>query len=157
MENLILDNLSFANDKDILKTTNNEKLLFSDNIIKINRYNMSQERTFLITEAAVYNLKKKSLKRKIELKNIRGITISNLTDEFVIHGLEIEYDYHYVSAKRNSIVQILAQAFSNLTKKELKLCQVNDNSLKNYVTQKKEKKKEPTFSRMDETKLININ
>ena len=157
MENLILDNLSFANDKAILKTTNNEKLLFSDNIIKINRYNMSQERTFLITEAAVYNLKKKSLKRKIELKNIRGITISNLTDEFVIHGLEIEYDYHYVSAKRNSIVQILAQAFSNLTKKELKLCQVNDNSLKNYVTQKKEKKKEPTFSRMDETKLININ
>ena len=97
MENLILDNLSFANDKDILKTTNNEKLLFSDNIIKINRYNMSQERTFLITASAVYNLKKKSLKRKIELKNIRGVTISSLTDEFVIHGLEIEYDYHYVS------------------------------------------------------------
>ena len=66
MENLILDNLSFANDKEILKTTNNEKLLFSDNIIKINRYNMSQERTFLITASAVYNLKKKSLKRKIE-------------------------------------------------------------------------------------------
>ena len=92
MENKVHDALSYAGDSEISKIVNGEAILFSDAIIKINRYNMSQERNFVITKSAVYNLKKKSLKRRIEMKDIRGITISSLTDEFVIHGLEIEYD-----------------------------------------------------------------
>ena len=36
-----------------------ETLILSDKIIKINRYNMSQERNIIITNKAVYNLKKK--------------------------------------------------------------------------------------------------
>ena len=156
MENKVHDALSYAGDSEISKIVNGEAILFSDAIIKINRYNMSQERNFVITKSAVYNLKKKSLKRRIEMKDIRGITISSLTDEFVIHGLEIEYDYDYVSSQRGIILKILAQAFEETTKTALKLCSVEDKSLKNYVTVKKEKKKDPNFSRMDETKLINI-
>jgi hypothetical protein len=38
---------------------NTEILLFSDKIIKINRYNMSQERNIVITNKGIYNLKKK--------------------------------------------------------------------------------------------------
>lgn len=54
------DNLNFSQDKEIEKKIKKEKLLFSDKIIKINRYNMSQERNIVVTDCAVYNLKKKS-------------------------------------------------------------------------------------------------
>jgi hypothetical protein len=37
----------------------NEKLLFTDKINKINRYGLTQERNIIITENAIYNLKKK--------------------------------------------------------------------------------------------------
>ena len=37
-----------------------EELLLSDKLIKINRYGLSQERNILITNKAIYNLKKKS-------------------------------------------------------------------------------------------------
>lgn len=54
------DYLNLAKSKHILKIINDEKLLFSDTIIKINHYNMSQERTIVVTNKAVYNIKKKS-------------------------------------------------------------------------------------------------
>ena len=53
------DYLGFANDKAIVKIINGEKILFSDKIIKINRYNMYQERIIVITDKAIYNIKKK--------------------------------------------------------------------------------------------------
>ena len=139
--------------KDIIK---DEQLLLSTNIIKINQYNMSQDRTFLITSAAIYNLKKKDLKRRIVLKDVRGITISSLTDEFVLHGMELEYDYDFVSSERGTILKVLAYAYKNATSTPLKVCLVEDKTLKKYVTVKKEKKKDGTFSRMDETKLIDV-
>ena len=68
---------------------------------------MSQERNIVITNKAIYNLKKKSnffpnlaLKRRIDISLIRGLSISKITDEFVIHGNDVEYDYDYVSARR---------------------------------------------------------
>jgi 16S rRNA U516 pseudouridylate synthase RsuA-like enzyme len=54
------DYLKLAARKHILKIIQDEKLLFSDTIIKINHYNMSQERTIVVTDKAVYNIKKKS-------------------------------------------------------------------------------------------------
>lgn len=38
-----------------------EKVLFSDKLYKINTYGFSQERNILITNKALYNLKKKSI------------------------------------------------------------------------------------------------
>ena len=156
MENIVHDNLSYANDKEIKDIIKDEQLLLSTNIIKINQYNMSQDRTFLITSAAIYNLKKKDLKRRIVLKDVRGITISSLTDEFVLHGMELEYDYDFVSSERGTILKVLAYAYKNATSTPLKVCLVEDKTLKKYVTVKKEKKKDGTFSRMDETKLIDV-
>lgn len=125
-----------------------ETLLFSDKIIKINRYNMSQDRQIVITNKALYNFKKKELKRRINLPLINGISISKLTDEFVVHGNEAEYDYDYVSSKRLAILKILANAYKELTKGDLILCVLDDKSLKNVITLKPEKKKDPNFSRM---------
>ena len=59
------DILELANDKEILAILNNEKLYFSDKIIKVNHYGMSQERALILTDKALYNIKKKTLRRKI--------------------------------------------------------------------------------------------
>ena len=54
------DYLGFKNDSAIKSIVGDEKLLFSDKIIKVNRYGLSQERNILITDKAIYNLKRKS-------------------------------------------------------------------------------------------------
>ena len=58
--NQVKDYLNFAKEKSLVKLIGDEVLLFTDKLIKINRYNYSQERNILITNKAIYNLKKKS-------------------------------------------------------------------------------------------------
>jgi hypothetical protein len=53
------DYLNFKNEKDLRSIIGDEQLLFSDKVIKINRYSLSQERNIIITNKAIYNLKKK--------------------------------------------------------------------------------------------------
>ena len=50
------DYLQFAEEKSLSKIIGNEKVLFTD---KINRYGLTQERNIMITNKAIYNLKKK--------------------------------------------------------------------------------------------------
>ena len=54
------DYLKVAGDKSLQKLIGDEVLLFTDKINKINRYGLTQERNILITNKAIYNLKKKS-------------------------------------------------------------------------------------------------
>ena len=53
------DYLNFANESSLNNIIKDEELLFTDKINKINRYGLTQERNILITNKAVYNLKKK--------------------------------------------------------------------------------------------------
>ena len=55
----VRDYLKFAGEKSLEKLIGNEKLLFTDKINKKNRYGLTQERNILITDQAIYNLKKK--------------------------------------------------------------------------------------------------
>ena len=55
----VRDYLKFADEKSLEKLIGNEKILFTDKINKINRYGLTQERNILITDQAIYNLKKK--------------------------------------------------------------------------------------------------
>jgi len=82
------------------------------------------------------------------LNSIRGITVSKITDEFVVHGNREEYDYEYNTPKRKKLIEILAKVYYEETKKELKICEIDKKSLKDYVTSKKEKKKDADFTRM---------
>lgn len=95
------DFLNYTKDHHInASVTRGEKIEFSDTIIKINKYGFKQNRNIIITDKAVYNLKKTSLRRRIDLKSIKGITLSKTCNEFVIHCKDEEYDYQYVSAKK---------------------------------------------------------
>jgi hypothetical protein len=53
------DYLNIKNEKDLSSIIGDEELLFSDKVIKINRDSVSQERNIIITNKAIYNLKKK--------------------------------------------------------------------------------------------------
>jgi hypothetical protein len=57
--NVVRDYLNFGKEQSLSKIIKNEKLLFTDKINKINRYGLTQERNIIITENAIYNLKKK--------------------------------------------------------------------------------------------------
>ena len=150
----VTDTLNWANDKEILAIIKDEKLYFSDMITKINHYGMSQERSIILTDKALYNMKKKALRRKLSYKDIRGITYSKLTFEFVIHGNDDEYDYQYIQQDRNMIICFIAIFYQEVTYKPIQLCEVEEKTLKNFVTQKKEKKKDNSFSKMDTKYLI---
>lgn len=60
MENIIKrDYLNFSKESSLKTIIGEEDLLFTDKINKINRYGLTQERNILITNQAIYNLKKK--------------------------------------------------------------------------------------------------
>ena len=151
------DFLNYANDQYIQKSIlRGEIIQFSDKIIKINKYGFKQERNILITDKAVYNLKRTTLRRRIDLKFIKGITISKTSNAFVIHCKEDEYDYQYVSPKRKTILEILGKSYYNINDEELKLFVLNVDSLSTFVTYKKDKKKDKNFTRMPKTNSIPI-
>jgi serum/glucocorticoid-regulated kinase 2 len=150
------DILNFSNDNDIKKITRDEKILYSDKIIKINRYGMSQERNFLLTSRAIYNFKKKELKRRIDLYAFRGLTISKNSDEFVIHGNDLEYDYNYNSPNKHLIIKIIADAYFKLKNQTFKINEAQEKELKIYVTLKDEKRKNLNFTRMAESSTTDV-
>ena len=155
MEVIVFDTLKWAKDPEILKAIGKEILYYSNKINKINHFNMSQERFLVLTDEALYNFQKKKLKRKIEYNKIRGITYSKISSElFVVHGNEVEYDYSFQSQERNLVISLISKFYEEQTGKPIKICEVNEKTLKNYVTVKKEKKKDASFSKMDESKII---
>ena len=151
------DFLNFSKDH-FIKTnvTRDEQIEFSDKILKINKFGFKQERNIIITDKALYNLKKTTLKRRIDLKSIKGITLAKASDEFVIHCNDEEYDYQYISAKKKTIVEILAKYYYNIMGEELKLFELKVNKLNTFVTSKSEKMKQKRNSRMPTTNSISI-
>ena len=62
------DHLHFRNEKGLKSIIGDEELLFSDKLVKINGYGFSQERNMIITNKAIYNLKKKVNKLSFNFK-----------------------------------------------------------------------------------------
>ena len=67
------DFLNFAKDHNIkTNITRDEVIEFSDKLYKYNKFGFKQERNIVITNKAIYNLKKTQLKRKIDIKSINN-------------------------------------------------------------------------------------
>lgn len=54
------DYLKYSDSKEIEEIIGNELILYSDRVIKLNKYNMSREVDFILTDEKIYILKKKS-------------------------------------------------------------------------------------------------
>jgi len=96
---------------DKMSPGSNEKVQFSDFVIKINRKDKEQTRVLLITDVYLYNLMPNNYskcKRRIDLKDILGVSVSESSDEFVVHVPD-EYDYRFKSAKKDKIIEILSE------------------------------------------------
>ena len=152
------DFLSYAKDYSIKNNiTRDEEILFSDKIRKINKDGWTQTRSIILTDKAIYNLKKNKLKRRIDYKTIKGITLSKISDEFVIHCEDIDYDYYYISPRKKIIVEIIAKGYEPIKEEELKLFEINIKSLKTFVTTKAEKEKQQNSTHMPKTGQISVN
>ena len=152
------DHLKLVKDASIKKMISNETFLFSDEIAKKNKFGFNQNRYFILTDNAIYNLKAKKLKRRFEISKLKGITVSVAkgSHEFVIHGNEQEHDYLFLSKNKYIIIYILEKAFEKLRGKELDFIFTEASNLNNRMTTKKEKKANPKFSRMDDSELSDI-
>eukprot|EP00808_Paulinella_micropora_P026295 g81447.t1 len=117
------DYLELAKDKNFkLLQDNNEEVMFSCNVIKINRKGKEQERALLVTNKCLYNLGPKKgypVKRRIFIDKISAITVfkgsGDSSPEFAVHVPE-EYDYHFQTERTNDIVDALQRAFDLLRK-----------------------------------------
>lgn len=119
------------------KLEKGEEIQFSCKIDKFNRKLKRQERTFVLTNQAIYNIKGHSVQRKILLTKLNGISISRTGTEFVLHVPE-EYDYRYSSLEyRDKIVELIKK----LQKSELKLFQNDEYHLQSVVTTRVDKSK----------------
>lgn len=154
MESLHYDILSISNDKDILNIIDNEEVYYSNKVSKISSsFSLKQERTLILTSSSIFVFQNKKLKRKLKYEEIRGISFSNQSKEFVIHG-ETDYDLHFLHQDQTLIIYIIIKCYENALKKPLTLCEVSEKSLKSYATTKKDKKRDPNLSRMDEKLAI---
>ena len=63
---------------------------------------MRQERTLLLTNHSLYNIKKDAIQRKIGIMSVKSLTKSTKKEntEFVVH-IKNEYDYRYESDYRD--------------------------------------------------------
>ena len=147
------DLLSWSQDKDIKKIINGEKIYYSDFIYKISPFGLNNERIILLTDKNIYCMKSKSLIRKNQYSEIIGITMSKTTDEFILHLNVDDQDFNFISKNKNLLISQICKLYQNNTKKNLKLCEV-DNNLKQYITSKKDKKQSKSTTKMDAKLLI---
>ena len=71
------------------------------------------------------------------IESIIGFTINNITDEFIIHCKDRENDYNFISKKKFQIFETINNEYKKIKNIQLKLSEVEDKSLKIYVTLKK--------------------
>ena len=105
------DKLGLENNQDIRSKIGEEKIIYSDKMSKINNslFTKTQERIILVTDLAIYNIKGNEIKRRIKIEDLKGITVSKVSNQFIIHGNQNEYDYLLIYGNRKKFIIILSK------------------------------------------------
>jgi len=118
------DGLNFESDQNIKKHfVNDEIILLSCPLTKINKKERCQERAILITSKAIYNINKFEkianaislvvkdfpMRRRINIEKLSAITLSENSLEFVIH-VKGEFDYRYSSSRRKEVISAILKS-----------------------------------------------
>jgi serum/glucocorticoid-regulated kinase 2 len=123
-----------------------ESVVFSEFVVKINRKEKEQTRVMLITDKGIYNLLPNNYskcKRRIDIEKLAAISVSHVSDEFVLHVPD-EYDYRFKSAKKDKIADLVAGLYKKLREnhkssqapKRIHIQYVNDADLKSLTLTK---------------------
>ena len=147
------DFLCFSKEPEIISAINSEPILYSNKIQKMNTFLIKKERNFIITSNAIYIFNNKKKKKVIKYEEILGITLSSISNEFIIHRKK-QYDIYYLCPDKNKLICSIIKAYENHLNCPIILCEINDKSIKAYATTKKEKKRDIDITRMDKTKII---
>jgi len=150
MEKLeVKDKLNFICDKhfqQVLKK--DETLLWSGDVLKINKAGKRQTRDFLITNERVINVGKrgnfltnlfsKLIKRSFDITKIKAVTYSVISNNFVLH-LPDEYDYYICTPDKDEILKYLLHIQKEKGLEPLKFFMVEDIDLMKFSKTDKEK------------------
>ena len=158
MEIGIEDKLNIENNHIIKGIIGDEKIFFSDRLIKKNAsfFSKSQDRIIIITNKAVYNFNENDMKRRIRIEDIIGITISRFSDQFIIHGNYNEYDYLLIYGNRKKLIKILQILHVSLTNKDLLFCKKKEKDLSEFMVTKDERNKKTNIFKIDYSELTSI-
>eukprot|EP01084_Bolivina_argentea_P159054 277029_1 len=133
---------------DIIKDAS-ETIKMCTNILKINKKNKKQQRMFVLSNKAIYNIKtnKKTsvIQRRIDLTNIASITLSETSTEFTIN-IPSEYDYRYdamTNSSKNEIISEICEATTSL-QHSLFINKINDTTTTQWTITKNVLKKMDT-------------
>eukprot|EP01083_Nonionella_stella_P195827 720979_1 len=138
------DRLDLAN-KDQIKQLiedeglGNERVIFSNEVTKLNAKGKKQSRILMITSKAIYNMKKKKLnksQRRVRIRDIGMITLSALSPGFAIH-VPSEYDYHFISKQKDEIAEIIQKIYFKETMSKLLIVYSELKHLKDIILTKK--------------------
>jgi hypothetical protein len=156
-----IDKLNFEDNSVIKEKIGDESIYYSDKIQKKKNGLISkiQERNFLITDQAIYNFKGNELKRRIKIENLKGITVSKLSNQFILHGNKNEYDYLLLTQDaqdRKKIINMIQTVYNILTHKDLLFSIKNEKDLSKLVVEKKDRKKNPNTYKIEKKELMSI-
>ena len=143
----IEDNLNFKVHPCMKNIVLNEQIYYSTKIKKIATSRLvkkTQDRNFVLTNLAIYIIKKNEIQNRIKIQDLEAITISYNSDQFIIHGNKYQSDFLFVYRYRQKIIKILQIVFESITKKDLLFYKKPDKDLSKYVVGLKEKKN-PSF------------
>ncbi|GLJ36849.1 hypothetical protein SUGI_0744050 [Cryptomeria japonica] len=107
----------------LLQKQGDKKLLFADNILKVNGSGKIKRQVLLISDVAAYLLDAQwgNLKRRIALKAVEKVCLSELSDNFFAIIVPTEYDTLLASSRKTEIVAVLVEAIKKLTDNPLEV------------------------------------
>lgn len=126
-----------------------EHVLWSGNVLKINKKGKRQNRDFVITTQSIYNvgdkntglfssLFSKKLKRQFKLKKIKAVSYSIFSNNFILH-LPEEYDYYLCTPDKDEFLTYVIHARERLKCPDLEFYLTQDIDLFRYSKTEGEK------------------
>lgn len=104
-----------------------EEMVFADQIVKLNRRSKPERRDLVITTTAIYMIMRKkkkgevvySVTRRTLITSIGSISLSTLSDNYIVIHVPSEYDNLFENDKKTEIATVLCECYENSTGREL--------------------------------------
>jgi len=101
--------------------TPGEYMMFADQIIKLNRRSKPERRDFVITDQAMYFIMRKKKKgeivyqltRRTPISSVGSLSLSTLSDNYIVVHCPSEYDNLFENDKKTEIVAVLCELAKN--------------------------------------------
>ena len=120
MEN---DFLSFSKEPEILSAINSNYILYSNKIQKMSAFIIKPERNFVVTATSLYIFQNKKLKKALKYEDIKAITLSTMSNEFIIHRIN-QYDMHYICPDNIRLICSVIKAYEKCMKTPITICEI---------------------------------